>query len=102
VKQKYYKVQMKAWMTVEPSEMNLTQIAAVVEQGLGILTAIEVVKEFDSLAGVDDVEVRERFEDLQAAERVLRNIEDLPTPVRERLHAAFATGTGETRKTVAA
>jgi hypothetical protein len=54
-----------------------------------VLTAIEVVKIADDLNAVDDSEVRETFENIRAAERLLRNVKSLPSPLRERLQSAL-------------
>ena len=88
---RYYKVQVRAWTTVDPGEFTLKQIAESIDAGSGVLTAIEVVKVADELEAVDDIEVRETFENIRAAERVLRNARSLPSPLRERLQAALLT-----------
>jgi hypothetical protein len=48
-----------------------------------------VVKVADDLDAVDDIEVREAFENIRAAERLLRNVKSLPSPLRERLQTAL-------------
>jgi len=101
--QRYYKVQMKAWTTSDPSKMDLRELVEHIERGTGILTVIEVVKVADDLNGVDDVEVREQFENVRAVERIVRNIDGLPKSLRERLHAALAAESSErTTRTIAA
>jgi hypothetical protein len=86
---RFYKVQVRAWTTVDPAEFTLKQIAESIDAGAGVLTAVEVVKIADNLNAVDDIEVRETFENIRAAERVLRNVKSLPSPLRERLQSAL-------------
>jgi len=96
---RYYKVQVRAWTTVDPGEFTLKQIAESIDAGIGVLTAVEVVKVADDLNAVDDVEVRDTFENIRAAERVLRNLKSLPSPLRERLQSAL---TSDSRTSAAA
>jgi hypothetical protein len=86
---RYYKVQVRAWTITDPAEFTLKEIAESIDAGAGVLTAVEVVKVVDDLDAVDDVEVRETFENIRAAERLLRNIKSLPSPLRERLQTAL-------------
>lgn len=96
---RYYKVQLRAWTSFDPGQLSLKEIAEAVDSGLGALTALEVVKVAEDLNGVDDAEVREVFENIQAAERILNNVQALPLPLRERLQSAL---TSEARTSAAA
>jgi hypothetical protein len=96
---RYYKVQLRAWTSVDPGQCSLKEIVEAVDSGLGALTALEVVKVAEDLSGVDDAEVREVFENIHAAERILNNVQSLPLPLRERLQSAL---TAEGRTSAAA
>jgi hypothetical protein len=96
---RYYKVQVRAWTTIDPGQFNLKQIAEAVDAGLGVLTALEVVKVAEELNGVDDTEVREVFESIRAVERIVKNMQSLPLPVRQRLQSAL---TADARTSAAA
>jgi hypothetical protein len=87
---RYYKLQVRAWTNMDPSDLTLSQLAESVEAGKGVLTAIEIVKVADEVTAIDDPEVRETFENIRAAERVLQNAKALPTPLREKLQSALA------------
>jgi hypothetical protein len=86
-------------MSVDPADANLKQLAELVEHGAGVLTAVEVMKVADGVGSIDDPEVRESFENIRAAERVLRNAKALPSPLREKLQSALGA---ESRSSVAA
>lgn len=88
---RYYKLQVRAWTSVDPGEFTLKQLAEFIDAGNGVLTAIEVVKVAEDLSTVDDLEVRETFENIRAAERVLRNVRALPSPLRDRLQTALSS-----------
>lgn len=87
--ERYYKVQIRAWTSLDPADANLKQLAEFVEQGAGVLTAVEVMKVADGLGAIDDPEVRDSFENIRAAERILRNAKALPRPLREKLQSAL-------------
>jgi hypothetical protein len=97
--ERYYKIQVRAWTNIDPAELTLRQIAELVDSGRGVLTAVEVAKIADGLTAIDDVEVRETFENIRAAERVLQNVKTLPVPLRERLQSALQA---DSRSSVAA
>jgi DNA repair exonuclease SbcCD nuclease subunit len=86
----YYKLQIRAWTPIDPAHLTLRQLAELVDSGAAVLTATEVIKVADSITAIDDSEVRETFENLRAAERVVRNMKALPTAVRERLQSALS------------
>jgi hypothetical protein len=99
---RYHKVQIKAWTDFDPTTVDLKQMAEHIERGHGAITAIEVVKIADSLSGVDDVEVRERFETLQAVDRVMQNVDAIPKALLERLLEQLISGGDDSAKTQAA
>lgn len=85
----YFKLQVKAWTRFDPTQADLSDIARAVEDGTAFVSAVEVARVAAGLNEIDDADVREQFENLAAAERVLRNIEELPTPVREKLRSVL-------------
>jgi hypothetical protein len=99
----YFKLQLKAWTRFDPSKVDLMEIARAVEAGNAFVTAIEVSRVAAGISEVDDPDVREQFETLAAAERVLRRIEELPESVRDKLRSALVTNESkiETRERVA-
>jgi hypothetical protein len=100
--QRYYKIQIKAWTAFDPSTMDLKQITEHVDRGQGALTAIEVTKVVDSLSAVDDLEVRERFETLEAVQRVLENVDAIPKALVEKLLEQLISGGDDRSKGQAA
>jgi hypothetical protein len=88
----YYKVQVRAWTKFDPTNAELIDIASAVEQGTAFLTAIEVARVAVGTHEIDDPDVREQFENVAAAERVVRHLEDLPDAVRDKLRSALASG----------
>jgi hypothetical protein len=89
--QRFYKLLVKAWTSFDPANMDLSEIAEFIDDGSGFLSSIEVVSVAEDLRGIDDAEVREGFANLLAADRVLQNIADLPTSVRQRLAKPLAS-----------
>lgn len=85
----YYKVQVRAWTRFDPSQSELIDIAAAVEGGTGFVSAIEVTRVAKGLNEIDDSDIREQFQNLAAAELVLRNMSALPTAVIVRLRDAL-------------
>ena len=98
----YHKVQIKAWTDFDPTTMDLKQMADNIERGHGSITAIEVVKVVDTLSSVDDIEVRERFETLQAVDRVMQNVDVIPKALLERLLEQLISGGDDKSKGQAA
>ena len=95
----YFKLQVKAWTRFDPSKADLIDIARAVEEGTAFVSAIEVSRIAAGINEVDDPDVREQFETLAAAERLLRRVEELPEALRDKLRNALARN--ETRERVA-
>src|SRR5205807_2741402 len=94
---KYFKIQVRGWIDFDPLDKKLPAIADAIERGGGFLTAIEVLDIKDDLSAIGDNVVREGFENILAARRVLRSIGELPTSLVEDLRAAL-NAHGETAK----
>jgi len=86
---KYFKFQLSGWTDFDPMDKELSEITDAVAQGSGLLSAIEVVEVADDLAAIKDTEVRERFQNILAARRILRSLGDLPKTVVEELRSAL-------------
>jgi hypothetical protein len=95
----YFKLQIRAWTRFDPAKAELIDIARAVEAGSAFVTAIEVSRVAAGVNEVDDPDVREQFETLAAAERILRRIEELPGPVRDKLRTALTNN--EVRERIA-
>lgn len=95
----YYKLQVRAWTRFDPGKAELIDIARAVEAGSAFVTAIEVTHVAAGINDVDDPDVREQFENLAAAERILKKFEELPGAVRDRLRVALTNN--ETRERAA-
>jgi hypothetical protein len=94
---KYYKFQIKGWVNFDPTGKALGEIAkGIEEEGEGFLTLVDVVKVEDDVAKIGDEEAREYFENILAARRVLRNVEDLPRKLAEELRSAMNIEAGVT------
>jgi hypothetical protein len=87
---RYYKMQLRGWTSFDPSRMELSEIAERIEGGTGFLTAIEVISAADNLQAIDDADVRQIFENIIAAERILAKMDELPKAIKDRLHAALS------------
>jgi len=94
---KYFKIQVRGWTDFDPLDKKLPEIADAIERGGGFLTAVEVLDTKDDLSAISDNVVREGFENILAARRVLRSIAELPTSLLEDLRAAL-NGSAETAK----
>jgi len=88
---KYFSFQIKGWTNFDPMDKTLTRVAERIEQGDGFLTLVEVLRVEDEVASIDDEEVRECFENLLAAKRLIQNVNELPAKVKEELFAALKT-----------
>jgi hypothetical protein len=86
---KYFKLQISGWTDFDPMDKELSEIADAIEQGGGFLSAIEVVEVENDLAAIKDTEVREGFQNILAARRILRSLSDLPKKVVEELRSAL-------------
>lgn len=95
---RYFKIQVRGWTDFDPLDKKLPEIADAIERGGGFLTAIEVLDVKDDLSAVGDNVVREGFENIMAARRVLRSIGELPTSVVEDLRAALNVPAEATKK----
>jgi hypothetical protein len=88
---KYFKLQIRAWTDFDPMDRKLSEITEAIERGGGLLTAIEVLDVQDDLAAIGDREVREGFQNILAARRVVRSIGELPKNLLEDLRSALRT-----------
>src|SRR5438132_8981536 len=70
-------------------DKKLPEITEAIEGGGGLLTAIEVLEVEDDLAAISDNEVKEGFQNILAARRVLRSIGELPKSLVEDLRSAL-------------
>ncbi len=89
--QKYFSFQIKGWTNFDPMDKTLAKVAERIEEGDGFLTLVEVLKVENKVASIDDAEVRECFENLLAAKRLIQNVSELPTKIKEDLFAALRT-----------
>ena len=87
---RYYKVQIKAWTKFDPTNAELMEIAQAVERGAALLTSIEVTRVANDVKDIDDPDVREQFEIVAAAERLVHKVEDLPKSLRDKLKEVLA------------
>jgi hypothetical protein len=88
---KYFKLQIRAWTDFDPMDRKLSEITEAIERGGGLLTAIEVLDVQDDLAAISDREVREGFQNILAARRVVRSMGELPKNLLEDLRSALQT-----------
>lgn len=86
---KYFKFQISGWTDFDPMDKELSEITDAIAHGGGLLTAIEVVEIEDDLVAIKDTEVREGFQNILAAKRILRSLDDLPKKVVEELRSAL-------------
>jgi hypothetical protein len=86
---RYFKVQIRAWTDFDPMDKKLPEITEAIERGGGVLTAIEVLEVEDDVAAISDNEVKEGFQNILAARRVLRSIGELPKCLVEDLRSAL-------------
>lgn len=88
---KYFSFQIRGWANFDPMDKTLAKVAERLENGDGFLTLVEVLKVESEIGAIDDEEVRECFENLHAAKRLIQNVNELPAKVREELRAALET-----------
>jgi hypothetical protein len=88
-KERYFKVQMRAWTNFDPMEKTLAEIAQAMEQGNGFLSVMEVVEVSDSLASIPDEDIRNGFENVVAAKRLVREVNNLPAKLKAELRSAL-------------
>jgi len=87
--EKYFAFQIKGWTNFDPIDKTLAGIAEGIEQGGGLLTLVEVLKTENDLASIPDDEVRECFANILAAQRLIRNVHDLPNRLLIELRSAL-------------
>lgn len=97
----YYKIQVLGWTDFDPMDKKLPEIADAIERGGGVLTAVEVLDKKDDLSAISDNLVREGFQNILAARRVLSSIGELPPSVVEDLRAALNRPAETAKKTAA-
>src|SRR5207247_7960940 len=86
---RYFKVQIRAWTDFDPMDKKLPEITEAIERGGGLLTAIEVLEVEDDLAAISDNEVKEGFQNILAARRVLRSIGELTKSMVEDVRSVL-------------
>ena len=89
--EKYFSFQIKGGQISTLLDKTLAEIAEGIEQGGGFLTLIEVLKVEDDLASIGDEEVRECFENILAAKRLVQNVHELPKKLIDELRSALKT-----------
>ncbi len=89
--EKYFSFQIQGWTNFNPMDKTLAKIAEDIEQGGGFLTLVEVLQVEDDLASIGDEEVRECFQTVLAAKRLIRNVHELPKTLIEELRSALKT-----------
>ena len=90
-REKYYSFQIKGWINFDPVGKTLADVAERIEIGDGFVALVDIMKVEDDVAAIDDEEVREGFENLRAAKRLIQNARQLPTKLIEELRAALKT-----------
>lgn len=90
-REKYYNFQIKGWVNFDPLDKTLAHVAERIRVGDGLVVMVDILKVEDDVAAIDDEEVRESFENLLAAKRLMRNLGELPTKVIDELRAALRT-----------
>jgi hypothetical protein len=88
---RYFKMQIRGWTDFDPMDKSLPEITQAIERGGGFLTAVEVLEVKDDLSAITDNLVKEGFQNILAARRVLHSIGELPTALVEDLRAALNT-----------
>jgi len=86
---RFYKVQIKGWVDFDPTDRALSDIVQAIEKGSGVVTAMEVTKVANAMSEIPDPEVRERFTDIAAVNRVVDNFGALPSLLKEKLQRAL-------------
>ena len=87
--QKYFSFQIRGWTSFDPMNKTLARIAEEIEEGGGFLTVVEILKTGNNLASIDDEEVRECFENMRAAKRLIQNAPDLPKRLFDELRSVL-------------
>lgn len=89
--EKYFSFQIKGWTNFDPVDKMLANVAECIERGDGFLMLVEVLRVEDEMESIDDKDVRGCFENLLAATRLIRNVNELPARVKAALRAALQT-----------
>ncbi len=89
--EKYFRFHIQGWTNFNPMDKTLAKIAEGIEQGGGFLSLVEVLQVEDDLASIGDEEVRECFQNILAAKRLIRNVHELPKMLIEELRSALKT-----------
>ncbi len=89
--EKYFSFQIQGWTNFNPMDKTLAKIAEGIEQGGGFLSLVEVLQVEDDLASIGDEGVRECFQNILAAKRLIRNVHELPKMLIEELRSALKT-----------
>jgi hypothetical protein len=95
----YFKLQVRVWTRFDPTKSELIDIVRAVEAGDAFVSALEVTRVARGIHDIDDVDVREQFENLAAVERIVRKLDELPAAVLDKLRTALVKG--ESRERVA-
>jgi hypothetical protein len=86
---KYFKLQIRGWTDFDPMDKTLPEIAEAIQRGDAFLTAIEVLEVKNDPSDISDNLVREGFQNVLAARRILRSIEALPPGLLQELRSAL-------------
>ena len=89
--EKYFSFQIQGWTNFNPMDKTLAKIAEGIEQDGGFLSLVEVLQVEDDLDSIGDEEVRECFQNILAAKRLIRNVHELPETLIEKLRSALKT-----------
>lgn len=96
--EKYSKFHIKGWINFDPTGKTLADIAEGIDRGDGLLTLLDVIAVEDDVASIGEEEVRECFENILAAKRLLQNHE-LPEKLVKKLRSALNSETDIPEKT---
>ena len=86
---RFFKVQIKGWLDFDPTGREFKDIAQAVENGSALVSVVEVTQVANGLEEINDPEVRERFADIIAVNRILQNLVELPSSLKNKLHRAL-------------
>src|SRR5882724_12866776 len=88
---RFFKVQIKGWLDFDPTGREFNDIAQAVENGSALVSVVEVTQVANGLEEINDPEIRERFADIIAINRILQNLVELPSSLKNKLHRALKT-----------
>jgi hypothetical protein len=95
---RFYKMQIKGWVDFDPTGRELNELVNAIENGGGFVTVLEVTEVANRLVDITDPEIRERFANVVAVDRILRNAADLPSALKEKLQRALGSESSQTEK----